>query len=117
LSRFRRRAFSSSPRRLLDIAMDQVGILRIRSILGHIRQENNGLYLQIGDSASRILRGSALEPDTVRQIISESLPEHQAARARDYSTTLRRPTKSDYQIILRHGYEVARCVYLAASIS
>lgn len=114
LSRFRSRAFSSSPKRLLDIAMDQVGILRIRSITGHIRQENNGLYLQIGESASRLLRNSALDPAVINQVISESLPEHQAVFARSYNTTLRRPSKADFSIILRHGYEVAKIVSLVA---
>ena len=117
LSGFRRRAFSSSPRRLLDIAMDQVGTLRIRTIMGHISQQNNGLYLQIGNSASRILRNSALNPADIKQIITESLPEHQAAYVKNYSTTLRRPTRADFRMILRHGYEVARCVHLVSDTS
>ncbi|MCL2571260.1 MAG: patatin-like phospholipase family protein [Defluviitaleaceae bacterium] len=115
-SRFRRRGFSSSLRRLLDIAMDQVGILRIRSIVGHIRQENNGMYLQIGDSASRILRNLDIDSEVIKQIISESLPEHQATFARNYNTTLRRPSKADYRVILRHGYEVAKIVYLSTKM-
>ena len=114
-SRFRQRAFSSRARRLLDIAMDQVGILRIRSIVGHIRQENNGMYLQIGDSASRILRNSTLDPNVIKQTISESLPNHQAAFAKNYSTTLRRPSEADYKVLMRHGYEVAKCMSLTSS--
>ena len=112
-SGFKRRVFSSNPRRLLDIAMDQVGALRIRSITNHMRRQSNGLYFQIGDSASRILRNAAIDPADIKQIIAESLPEHRAAYVKNYSTTLRRPTKADFRMILRHGYEVARCVYLA----
>jgi len=114
LSRFRQRAFSSRLRRLLDIVIDQVSILRIHSVVCHIRQENNGMYLQIGDSASRILRDSELSSKVINQVISESLPEHHAAYVRDYKTTLRKPSAADFRIIIRHGYEVARCVYLAS---
>jgi len=116
-SNFKRRGFSSDPRRLLNIAMDQVGALRIRSITSHIRQQNNGLYFQIGDSASRILGNSALSLLETKQIITDSLLEHQAAYVRNYKTTLRRPTPGDFRMILRHGYEVARCVYMAAGSS
>jgi len=116
LSRFRRRAFSSSIRRLLNIAMDQVSILRIRSIVGHIRHEHNGLYLQIGETASQILRNSTIDPVVKKQIISESIPEHHAVYARNYHTTLRRPTKADYRILFRHGYDVARSAFLAVNV-
>jgi len=114
-SSFKRRGFYSSPRRLLDIAMDQVGALRVRSITSHIRQKSNGLYLQIGSSASRILQNSTLSQADIKQIITECLPEHQVSLAKNYRTTLRRPSHPDFHIILRHGYEVARCVHLAAS--
>ena len=115
VSRFKQRTFSGSPRRLLDIATDQVGALRIRSITGHIRQQNNGMFLQIGDSASRILRNSGLAPEDKKRIITESLPEYQATYARNYKTTLRKPTQADFDMILRHGYEVAGCVHLATN--
>jgi len=115
-SSFKSRAFSSRLRRRLDIAKDQVGALRTRSITSHIRQQGNGMFYQIGDSASRILRNSAIDTADVRQIITESLPEHQAAYVQNYHTTLRRPSQADFRLILRHGYEVAKCTYLAENI-
>lgn len=114
-SRFKRPESSSGLKRLLDIAIDQVGVLRIRSVTGHMCQQNNGLYFQIGDSASRILKDSGLNPEGIKGIITESLPEHQAIYVKNYHTTLRRPTRADFRVILRHGYEVARCVHLAAN--
>ncbi|MCL2405870.1 MAG: hypothetical protein FWC92_10050, partial [Defluviitaleaceae bacterium] len=99
----------------LDIAMDQVNILRIQSITNYIQREKNGMYLQIGDSAAHILRNSTLDPAHARQVISQSLPEHQATHARDYITTLSKPSLADFKIIMRHGYEVARCVSLVSS--
>jgi len=112
VSGFKRRGLSSNPMRLLDIAMDQVNILRRRSITSHMRQQNNGMFFQIGDSASSILKNSDLDAESVKQIILESLPRHQAAHVKNYPTTLRRPTQADFNMILRHGYEVARCVHL-----
>ncbi|MCL2376849.1 MAG: patatin-like phospholipase family protein [Defluviitaleaceae bacterium] len=117
ISNFRRRAFSGSPRRLLDIAMDQVSILRRRSIIGHMHQENNGMFFQIGDSASRILMNSDHDSESIKRIIMESLPRHQATHVKNHHTTLRRPTQADFRMILRHGYEVARCVHLVTKTS
>ena len=114
-SSFKRRAFSASSRRLLDIATDQVSTLRIRSIVGHITQQKNGMFFQIGSNASRILKHSTLDQKYINQIISECLPEHQNAFVRNYRTTLRSPTKANFRMILRHGYEIAKCVSITAN--
>jgi len=114
-SSFKSRAFSTSSRRLLDIAIDQVGSLRIRSIVGHIIQQRNGMFFQIGSNASRILKNSTLDQKYINQIIAESLPDYQIAYVKNYRTTLRSPTQANFRMILRHGYEIAKCVYLTAS--
>jgi len=108
---FKRRgiALSSRARRLLDIAMEQVGALRSRTIGSHIRQMGNGIHLRIGRSATEILEHAPLDFAQKRRIIVESLPMHQARYVRDYKTTLRTPSPQDFALILRHGYEVARC--------
>ena len=111
--KFKRRAFSLRSRRLLDIAMEQVGTLRVRTIMSHMRQHKSGLHLQIGDSTARILRN--IEPAYREQIVEESLTEKQARYVKNYSTTLRRPSQADFEMILRHGYEVAKYQYLATS--
>jgi len=108
-SGFKRRGLSSSPKRLLDIAMEQVGVLRTRTINSHIRQMHNGMHCRIGRSAAEILELAPIDFAKKRRIIAESLPQHQARFVRDYKTTLRTPTEADFRLIMRHGYETARC--------
>jgi len=110
-SGFKRRglSLSSKAKRLLDIAMDQVGTLRTRTINSHIRQMHNGIHLRIGRSATEILEHAPINFAEKRRIIAESLPQHQAHYVRNYKTTLRTPTPQDFDLIMRHGYEVARC--------
>jgi len=107
-SGFKRRGLSSSPKRLLDIATDQVGALRSRTINSHIRQLNNGLHLRIGRTPADILENAPQDFTEKRRIIKESLPAHQARFVRDYKTTLRTPTTQDFALIMRHGYETAK---------
>ena len=111
-SGYKKRIGTSNPKRLLEISMDQVASLRSRSIVSHIKCERNGLFLNIGNSADYILKEAELKLDEKNRIIKESLPVQYANYVRDYNTTLRRPTVSDYYLILRHGYEVAKCTYL-----
>ena len=45
-------------RRLLDIAMDQVGALRNRNVMDYIKRTKNGMFFKIGNSAETIINAS-----------------------------------------------------------
>jgi NTE family protein len=107
---------ASSPanlKRLLDIAMDQVAALRSREILAYVVKQNNGLYVNIGNSAEKITSNSdsKADPATAKKLIDACMSEQDAQKVRNYETTLNSPTPQNYQLILRHGYENAMCVY------
>ncbi|MCL2286455.1 MAG: patatin-like phospholipase family protein [Firmicutes bacterium] len=71
-------------RRLLDISMNQVDVLRSRQIFSSIIQQGRGMYLKIGFAGDD--------------------------RIRDYPTTLNSPTPQNFDLIFRHGYENAKYV-------
>lgn len=109
---YRRRLFTSNLRRLLDISMDQVTALRSRMVMDFIKRNNQGMYLKIGNSAEKIILASECSDDLKKHLLQECLPALEAERAMNYKTTLKKPKISDYQLLLRHGYEVANCTYL-----
>jgi NTE family protein len=107
---------ASSPKnlkRLLDIAMDQVSALRSREIFANVLNQNNGIYVNIGNSAEKITAapGSKADPATKQKLIESCMSVREAQTVRDYETTLSSPVSRNYQLILRHGYENALCVY------
>lgn len=98
-------------KRLLDISGNQVTALRSRMVMDFITQSNQGMYIKIGNSAEKITSESKCPEDLKRDLISKCLSVKQAGKAMNYPTTLRKPKKADYQLLLRHGYEVADCTY------
>lgn len=106
---YKKRIFTSSPKRLLDIAMDQVKSLRTRNIVNHIKFKKEGLFFNIGNDANYLLTYSNCEQSIKDNIIKECMTVHNAKYVKDYKTTLRRPSEYDFNLILRHGYEVAKC--------
>lgn len=98
-------------KRLLDISMDQVTALRSRMVVDFLKRTNQGMYLKIGNSAEKIAADSKCSDDLKRFLLQACLSTSEAERAMNYKTTLQKPKKSDYQLLLRHGYEVANCIY------
>jgi NTE family protein len=98
-------------KRLLDIAMDQVNALRGRDVFSNVLRQNNGLYVNIGNSARKIVEDSEIDPEVGKALIANCMTEEDALKVREYPTTLDSPTREDYQLILRHGYENAKCCY------
>lgn len=99
-------------KRLLDIAMDQVGALRNRSVMDYIKRTQNGVYFKIGNSAENITKASGVIGEIKEELISECISTDDAIKVCNYSTTLNKPSESDFDLILRHGYEVAKCTYV-----
>jgi len=98
--------------RLLDIAMSQVGALRNRNLMDYIKRTQNGMYINIGNSAEFIAEVSGITGDLKKKLISQCMSAADATKVRNYSTTLRRPSESNFNLIFQHGYEVAKCTYI-----
>lgn len=106
----RKKGFSGKNlKRLLDIATDQVRALRNRSVMDYIKRTRNGLYLNIGNSAQDIAEISGISYELKNELIAKCIISSDVIKVRDYSTTLSKPSKLNFELILRHGYEVAKC--------
>lgn len=101
----------SNLKRLLDISMDQITALRSRMVMDFIKRTGQGMYLKIGSSAEKITSDSKCSDDLKKYLLKECLSILDTERAMNYKTTLQKPRKSDYQLLFRHGYEVADCTY------
>jgi NTE family protein len=98
-------------KRLLDITMDQVAALRSRDVFADILLHNQGLFINIGNPAQKIVDKSTLDAETAKKLVAACMTPEQALRVRDYATTLATPTPDNFRLILRHGYENAMCCY------
>lgn len=98
-------------KRLLDISMDQVTSLRTRMVMEFIKRTNKGVYIKIGNSTEKITSVSKCEDDLKQLLINKCLSDAQVKQVVQYPTTLRKPSERDYQVILRHGFEVTDCTY------
>lgn len=97
--------------RLLNIAMDQVYSLRSREVFGKIVIPGKGQYINIGNTAAHIAEIGKVPDEVKHALISECINEADAERVKNYATTLNTPQADDYALILRHGYENAKCVF------
>lgn len=94
--------------RLVLIAMDQVRGLRSRSIANHYRRNpNSGVYLKMGNSVQKILRGINVNGQSVETVCNNTLSDTQAKTAVMFPTTLRKITNDEFDLLYRHGWEVA----------
>lgn len=98
-------------KRLLDISMDQVGAIRTRMIMDFLNRTGQGMYVKIGNSATKIAEQSNCQESLKNRLIERCLSDGPVDRALNYPTTLRKPTELDYHILLRHGFEVTDCTY------
>ncbi|MDF3004465.1 MAG: putative phospholipase [Oscillospiraceae bacterium] len=96
-------------KRLLDISIDQVSALRNRSVMDFIKRTGNGMYLNIGNSAEFIAESADVPLAIKSQLMTECMPDSEALKVQHYPTTLSKLSKLDFELILRHGYEVAKC--------
>ena len=110
-SGYKKRIFTSNPKRLLDIAMDQVNALRTRNIVNHIKFKKEGFFFNIGNDAKDILSHSDCDKTVKNGIIRRCMSVQNVEYVRNYKTTLGQPSEHDFMLILRHGYEVAECTY------
>jgi NTE family protein len=92
--------------------MDQVGALRNRNVMDYIKRTQNGMYFKIGNSAQAIADASGKSGELRDRLISHCISSEYTMKVQNYRTTLMRPSKSNFELILQHGYEVAKCTNL-----
>lgn len=97
--------------RLLKICMGQVEALRSRNVMDYIKRTQNGIYINIGNSAVKIAEDSGADKNLKEELVNYCMSSNDALKVRNYPTTLNRPSKEDFELILQHGYEVAKCTY------
>jgi NTE family protein len=107
----------SNMKRLIDIATYQVCTLRRREFQTDAVRKGQGMYLRIGESAESLAAEiyGGFPPEQCASLIRGRLDAGEASRARNYPTSLRTPQESDFDLILRHGYETAECAHILQS--
>jgi NTE family protein len=105
-------------RRLINIAMDQVRSLRARQLVEHFAScPGSGAYMKVGNTAQYILKQAGVDEEEVAAAVSSCLSQKDAELAVAHKTTLRRPSKEEFDRLYRHGWEVADCTLSAYSPS
>lgn len=96
------------PLRLLNCAMDQVNAVRTRALFGFLRGDSQvkGVFLQLGLGRSEIFnQAGCVQEGRCRQ--KTALSSAQVKAALEFPTTLRRLKPEEFDLLLRHGHEVA----------
>lgn len=107
---------SRRARRLINIAMDQVRSLRARQLVEHFSSHpNSGAYLKAGNSARYILEQAGADEEELTAAVGSCLTDKDAGLAVGHKTTLRSPSKEEFDRLYRHGWEVADCTLSAYS--
>ena len=93
-------------RMITDIMMDQIHALRTRALMERINQGDPGVLLKTGTTCEHVLRNSE-HADEITRVSAQCLESTQAARVENFATTINRLSPDDFELLFRHGYEVA----------
>ena len=94
--------------RLMTAAIDQVRSLRARALINHFEtHKNSGVYFKIGNTGRKILVAAGIGNESIDELIKNSLSSKDAKSAANFKTTLRKLTDIEYDLLYRHGWEVA----------
>ena len=89
--------------RLVDVATEQVRGLRARSLIAEFqRRPEAGAYVRIGNTVEAVYRAVRRVPPA-----GAKLEDADVARAEGFKTTLRRLSREEFELLRRHGFEVA----------
>ena len=92
---------------ITGIMMDQIRSLRSRAIVERlVNHEDQGAFLQIGNACQQVLEAAGKGAEVAR-ICAACLPDEAAERAAALPTVIRKLTQDEYELLFRHGYEVA----------
>lgn len=91
------------PLRLVDVATEQARGLRARSVVAEFqRSPEAGVYVRSGNTVDAVYRAVRQEAPA-----GAHLKEVDVARAERFKTTLRRLSAEEFELLRRHGFEVA----------
>lgn len=96
-------------KRLLDINMSQVDELKSTGVKDLFKEKQNGAYLGIGSNVKDILKDCDFSLEEKNQIIQSALLEHEVNYVKNYKTTLEKMSEKDFELTMKHGYEIAAC--------
>lgn len=68
------------------------------------------MYIKIGSEVKDILSFCELPYEEKERLLLHSLSSEEVKRVADYKTTLEKMQKKDFELISRHGYELADCL-------
>ena len=89
--------------RLVNVATDQVRGLRARTLIAEFsRSPDAGVYLRMGNTSAEIYE-AANQPVA----LDDYLGRAEVKAAATFATTLRRLDQREFELLCRHGYEVA----------
>jgi len=99
-----------APLRIITgVMMDQVRSLRSRAVAERLinhPSEDRGSLLQIGNTCEYTLTDAGREAE-ISKVCTGCLGKHEADFAANMKTKISRLSEKDYQLLFRHGYEVA----------
>lgn len=98
-------------KRWIDITLDQIRALRVRSFVNFIKSNpSKGKYIQLGsDAVNTIKRYGNPDSKIVKELLSkEWLSTDDVNRAAVYPTTLKMINQIDFDLLLKHGYQTAQ---------
>lgn len=95
--------------RIVDITTDQIAILRARNFKDFINRNKNGLFIKMGRDAVNVAIKTNRSVEFGKELAKDMLSKELCDKVGQYPTTLTSPSKEDYELILRHGYESAKC--------
>lgn len=89
------------------VMMDQIRSLRARAVVERMTNHNDdGSYVKIGNSCSKVLT-QAHRLEDIPTVAPACLDEASAARAAATPTFIRKMTPEEFDLLFRHGFEVA----------
>jgi len=104
-----RRGARALKRIVNDIMHDQIRSLRSRAIIERLVNHSDvslGSFLQTGNTCQDVLEASPRAEDSPR-FCPGCLSEEDATRAAEMPTVIRKLTLEEYELLFRHGFEVA----------
>ena len=100
--------------RLLDITMLNINRLRMRNIIPYFIRNNNGIFIKLGSSPSKIISEASKDnnlniPEDIKNGKFHS--EKHLETIKNYKTSLSKVSKDDFKLLSDHGYELCKILY------
>ena len=92
---------------ITGVMMDQIRSLRARAIFERIQNHGDkGVYLTIGNTCHEVIASVGREAE-LADLCQACLSDSDAERAGNFPTVIRQLTPDEFELLSRHGYEVA----------